>query len=441
LAVNFIDKKGFRKYFYNTGWLFIEQFLRLLVNFYITILLARQLGPSEYGLFSYIVSVYSIFAVIATLGLDNVLVRELLHDKSRYEIYLGTSFWLKFVGAIFTLCVLSVYICLYPSSFVVNICIYILSIGLFFNTYEVINYFFKSKVEAKYVSLSRIIQLSVSSVLKIIFLLSNAEIIWLVVIVVIDNITYATVLYFVYIKKKYKKFYRYFDLDIAKGLLKSSWPMVITAVAISVFMRIDLVMIGNIMSKQDVGVYSVAVNIYNAWVMIPVTITLSLLPAIINSKKNSEVLYYSRLEKLFRLIVWLSIFVAGICFVFADYAVILLFGGEYAKSADVLKITMLSGVFAAMGSGMARYLVVENWEKKIAFRNIIAAVLNIAFNMYMIPKYGVMGASYATLICLFIANYGLDFIDSDLRRILIIKNNSLNPLRLIKDIRSVLRGI
>jgi O-antigen/teichoic acid export membrane protein len=86
---------------------------------------------------------------------------------------------------------------------------------------------------------------------------------------------------------------------------------------------------------------------------------------------------------------------------------------------------MWTAVFASIGSVSARYFNVERMERKIAFRTMLAALINIGLNFLLIPKYGIEGAAMATLACTFFANYLMDWFDKDLRTLLKIKHRAL----------------
>jgi O-antigen/teichoic acid export membrane protein len=85
------------RYFANTSWLFGEKILRMIVGLFVGIWVARYLGPEQFGLLSYAQSFVGLFTAIATLGLDGIVVRELVKDPSRRDELIGTAFWLKFI--------------------------------------------------------------------------------------------------------------------------------------------------------------------------------------------------------------------------------------------------------------------------------------------------------------------------------------------------------
>lgn len=80
-----IIHRGFRRYFANTSWLFAEKILRMVVGLFVGVWVARYLGPERFGLLSYAQSFVGLFSAFATLGLDEIVVRELVKDESKRD--------------------------------------------------------------------------------------------------------------------------------------------------------------------------------------------------------------------------------------------------------------------------------------------------------------------------------------------------------------------
>ncbi len=185
---------------------------------------------------------------------------------------------------------------------------------------------------------------------------------------------------------------------VARGLLVSSWPLMLSGLAIMIYMRIDQIMIGEILGDKEVGLFSAAVRISEIWYFIPTAIVSSVVPIIIQSKKKSERLYYARLQTLLTTLVWLGICVAAVITLVRGPAISFLFGAIYAESADVLAIHIWGGVFVALGVGSGIWFTVENLQKYSFYRALIGGLVNVVLNITLIPKYGINGAAMATVV-------------------------------------------
>ena len=277
--------QGFRRYFANTSWMFAEQILRLISGLLVGIWVARYLGPEQFGVFSYAIAFAAIFGGIAKLGLDSIVVRDLVRDPSQRDLYLGTAFWMKVGGALLTLVAIALSVQFVSNDRTTNLYIFIIASGTIFQSFEVIDFYFQSKVLSKFVSLCKMTQLLLSSLLKIYFVLTGADLIWFVVVSLVDQAMLAVTLYIAYRYQKLGGFYRHFELIKAKELLKDSWPIVVSGFVLMIQARIDQVMLKEMVGNTELGYYSSAMRLIEVFGFIPMIITSSLFPAIVNAKK------------------------------------------------------------------------------------------------------------------------------------------------------------
>ena len=169
--LQYINLKGFFKYFKNTSWLMAEKILRMTVGLFVGVWVARYLGPEQFGVFAFAQSLVGIFSIIATLGLDSIVVRELVKDKSKRDELVATAFWLKLIGAIAVLTFIFIAIGFLSVEQDVNLMIFIIASATIFHSFHVIDFYFQSKVLSKYVVFTNIISLFISSIIKIILIL------------------------------------------------------------------------------------------------------------------------------------------------------------------------------------------------------------------------------------------------------------------------------
>ena len=421
---------GFRKYFANTSWLLGERALRIAVSLFVGIYVARYLGPERFGLLSYALSFVGIFVALATLGLDEVVVRELIKTPEQREKILGTSFLLKLVGTLLMWAAILVAIPLTENDLQTNILIIIIAFGTVFQAFNVIDLNFQAKVKSKYVVHAQFVQLIISSIVKIILVVNEAPLIWFASVYSLDVIVLAMGLVFAYLYNGDNIFSWKWSFETSKYLLHDSWPLILAGVVISVYMKIDQVMIKEMLGAKEVGLYAAAVKLSEAWYFIPMAIASSLFPAIINAKVYQKEVYYQRLQKLYDLMVWIAIAIALPTTFLSTLVVEFLYGKEYLGSSSVLIIHIWTAVFVFLGVASSKYLLAENFIKKTFYRTFIGALLNIIMNYYLIRIIGIEGAAISTLVSHFFAAYLYDFFDKDLRNMFIYKTKSLLFYRL-----------
>ena len=396
------------KYFYNTSWMFTEQMLRMVAGVIVGIWVARYLGPEQFGIFSYALAFAAIFSGIAKLGLDSIVVRDLVNEPDKRDIYLGTAFWLKLIGAFITLGIVAFSTRFTSNDSTTNLYIFIIASGTIFQSFEVIDFYFQSKVLSKYVSLCKITQLILSSALKLYFILTEADLFWFVIITLIDQIILAVALCFAYKYQLLGSFYHKFNLTVAKTLLKYSWPLILSGIILMVQSRIDQVMLKDVIGNTELGYYSSAMRLIEVFSFIPMILTNSFFPAIVNAKKISINLYKSRLFNFYRLMMLLFLFISIPVFFFGEQIIIFLYKNAYAPAGQLFSLMAIRLFFTNYGIVRGAYLMTENLMMYSMITMAIGAVVNILLNYLWIPDYHSIGAIWASLVSFFITTFLID---------------------------------
>jgi len=416
--------QGFMRYFKNTSWLFFEKILRMTVGLFVGIWVARYLGPEQFGLFSYAQSFVCLFATVATLGLNGIVVRELVKDSSRQGEIIGTVFILKLVGAFAVLLFLAIAVGFVGNDRYTNMLIFIVGSATIFQSFNVIDFYFQSKVLCKYVVYANIISLCASSVVKIVLILNEAPLIAFAWVVLFDSFVLACGFVFFYAKNNLliKIQNLRFNKKTALSLLKDSWPLIIAGLALSTQSYIDQVMLKELIGLKDVAYYSIAFKLFAVFGFVPVIIYQTFLPAIVNFKIVSVNLYNFRMLNLYRLMFFLFVFISVPIFFLGEHSVVLLYGEPYAVAGYLFSIFGFRLLFAFMGVGRSSYLLNENMQKHSLYTLLVASILNVVLNYIFIPIYGVYGAILTTYISFTVNIFILD---------LFIKNTRKNVLMML----------
>ena len=424
---------GFKKYFLNTGWLLFNNIFGMVISLFVGVYVARYLGPNNYGLFNYAGSFVGLFSAIAALGLDNIVARELIKDEKKRDELLGTTFFLKIIGSILVLIIIVIAVRFTNNDSFTNLLIFIIAIGTIFQSFDVIQFYFQSRVLSKYTVYAQIFATILCSVIKLLLIHLNMGLIYFAMVTLLQSIILASGFVAMYIKQKLNLFSWRPKLDLAKKILSDSWPLIFSGIAISIYMKTDQVMIKNILDAKAVGNYAVAVKLSEVWYFIPMAITNSLFPAIINAKKISEKLYYERLQKLYDLMTWLAIGIALPIMFFSNDIINLLFGIQYQEAVGVLRIYIWAGVSTFLGVASFQYLLVENYIKISFLITLFGAIFNVILNIILIPRYGINGAAIATVISYFISTFSIMLVPKTyINSVLMLK--SFSPIGCIKRV-------
>jgi len=388
------------KYFKNTSWLFGEKILRMVVGLFVGIWVARYLGPEQFGLFSYAQSFVGLFTAVATLGLDGIVVRELVKDETRRDELIGTAFWLKLIGAIVVLFILGIAVNFTSNDHATNSIIFIIASATVFQAFNVVDFYFQAKVMSKYVVFANVISLLLSSMVKIILIINEAPLIAFAWAIIFDSAVLAIgYIYFFFKKLTFKIQNLTFNKVTVVVLLKDSWPLMLGSFSFVVFSNIDNIMIKEIMGDFYVGIYDSAYRLVTLCYFLPGLVLSSLMPSLVNSYNNSE-LFMDRLLSISTLLVWIAIAIFLIYNIFDEEIVQISYGEQYTNAITLLSSLATVNLLIFFNSVWNYWMTVENKTKRTFLFHLCTALLNIILNYFFIHKYGVIGAVYALLVSL-----------------------------------------
>ncbi|XKH59410.1 flippase [Halomonas sediminis] len=410
-------------YMANSGWMLAEQLLRLISGVLVGVYIARYLGPEQFGILSYVIAVVAFLVVVARLGMDAILVRELAQDLHAGR-KLGTAMALMLGAA--ALCYSLLLLVLYVSNEPLAIKHYLAlaSLSVFLVMFYAFDFLFQARVEAKRGAMAKSAALSIMVVVKLLFIWQETTLVWFVAAYLMEHVLVAVCLLGMY---KYAQPIDKLSISKAdiKPLLGSAWPMVLAGLSSLIYMRIDQLMLRHMLGMEEVGIYAAAARIYEAWILIPFVLSTSLLPFLVAVKKASYPVFIKRMQWLFSGMVAMTSFAALIAYWLSEPIILFAFGPSYQASASILPLLMASAIFTSVHSLTVRYMTVEHLERKVAKRTFAAALLNIVANAILIPALGVQGAAWSTLLTMFFIAYVMDYLEADLKPLARIKRNAL----------------
>jgi len=402
-----LNHDGFKRYFANTGWMFFGRFFMLGISFFVGIYIARYLGPSNYGLVSYVISFVGLFGFLASFGIDTIAGREIIKNHDKKDEIIGTSFFIKIMGgllAVITVFIVSLFIT--KDLFTLGL-IWIFSFSFIFQAFNIIEIYFQSQVLSKKIVTAQILSNIITAVLKILCIILGKGIFWLTLIYVFETVIYSAFLIFSFSKLGYRIKKWRFNLKLAKTLLVDSWPLMLASVAVGISMKIDQVMVKNMLGNEQAGVYAVAVKVSEIWYFIPMLICSSVSPAIIKAFATSKEIFENRMRKLYFLMFWLSFGIAFFGTVLAYPIIKILFGEPYIGAVPVFQIYIWAGIAVFLGVATGQYLLASNLTKISFYNTILGAIVNVVLNIILIPKIGMIGAAIVTLISYTISAFGI----------------------------------
>lgn len=418
----------------NVSWILIQNIYTMVLGIICTGLVARHFGTEGYGIVNFCLSYVSLFSFIAIFGTNHIILKDLTEKKYDNGTVLGTNLYIRIILSIVAL-LISQTVSLFIYDKNINIAILLFNVNTIICSSDIISYYAQSKIKNKYVSISKIVSTSVFSALKIVVILCNFSITVYIALYIVETIIYTIMLYWSYKKIKDENIKWIIDKEYLKQLLNRSKFYALSSLMVTIYMKIDQVMIGTIMSSNsDVGIYSAAVRIAEIWTFVPVSVITSFKPIVIKSKEENSKTYYPNLQKLYSIVSLVCfIFSVGIV-IFGKLGIKILYGNDFIGAYIPLIILAFGTWIGVLGNIHYLWMTCEGKEKYSLFYSFCGCFSNIILNIILIPRFGIIGAAIATIISQFFSNIIAFLFIKNARVLSIMLIKSLNPLNGIKCI-------
>jgi len=422
----------------NAAWIIVCRVIQSLLSLVIGMLTARYLGPAKYGLINYAASLTAFFLPFMQLGLNSILVQEIINKPDEEGKTLGTSIVMCLCSSV--LCILGIL----AFSLIVNtnerdtviICVLYSSI-LIFQAVEMIRYWFQAKLLSKYISIVMLVAYLIVSVYRIFLLVTGKSVYWFAFVNAFDSILIAISLLFIYKRLGGQKLV--FSFSSAKNMLSRSHYFIISSLMITVFAQTDKIMLKLFLGEESTGYYSAAVTCASYLGFVFTAILDSARPSVLESKKSDHKLFENKMIQLYSIVVFLSLLQCILMSVFSNEIISVLYGSEYKSASGVLKLVVWYLTFSYVGGVRSIWILAENQQKYLWIINLSGAIGNVVLNSVLIPLWGMYGAALASILTQMFINVIMGFIIPSIRRSNWLMFKSLNPkvlfglLKTLKD--------
>jgi len=389
---------GLRRIMGNMGWLMFDRIVRMGMGLFVGVWVARYLGPVEFGSLNFALAFVALFATVTTLGLEGIVIREVLRDGEATQEILGTALALRSAAGLLAVGLSIVAVRLIQSQDrEALLLVSILSLTLVFQAFDTIDIFFQSQLQSRVTVWAKNSAFLIFAVVRVWLIHIKAPVWGFAAASSAEIALGAAGLIVGYHLSGGRIFAWRSRGKRALQLLKQSWPLLFSGMAIMIYVRLDTVMLKIMQGDLAVGLYSAATRVSEVWYFIPTAIVSSVSPSILRTKDDPK-LFYGRLAKLFSLMT-LTACVIGSLVALASHAIIrILYSNSYGAAAPVLAVHIWASVFVFLGVAQTPWDLSKNLLTLSLYRTLAGAVINAAMNLYLIPRYSAMGAAIATVV-------------------------------------------
>lgn len=410
--------------------------VQAVLNLVVTMISARCLGPAGYGIINYAASLVAFAVPIMQLGINSIIVMELVNNPEKEGEILGTSMLLCFLSSFLSIAGVVVFTLIANRNEVetIKIC-FVYSLLLIFQSLEIIQYWFQAKLLSKYTSIFMLIAYVVVSVYKIVLLLTQQSIYWFAISQALDFLIIDVCLIVTY--KIKGKDHLSVSFKRAKLLLSKGHYYIVSSLMVTIFAQTDRVMIKLMVGDDATGYYSAAVTCAGMLSFVFSAIIDSYRPIIFENKRDSYETYEKNVLTLYSIIIYLSLLFSLAVTIFSKLIVLILYGDQYQPTITALRIVVWYTTFSYLGSVRNVWILAEGQQKYLWIINLVGALLNVGLNLLLIPVIGINGAAVASLITQIFTNVILGYIIKPIRKNNRLMIKSLNPKILFRMMRGI----
>jgi O-antigen/teichoic acid export membrane protein len=405
LRGHFSGRGGLQAVIQNSGWLLFDRFVRVLVGMFVNVWVARYLGVAQYGQLAYILAYLTFFQVVATLGMDAIVVREIAIKKNAAAEILGTAAFLRVLSG-FLLWGLAILVMVAWDGWRSDTVWLVALAGgaLVFQAAETVDLWFQSQSKSRLTVLAKLTAYVLSAILKVAAIFLEAPVWVFVALFAVEMAVSCVGLIVIYHKAPCEERWRK-SFMWGRTLLRESWPFMLSGLSVTVYMRIDQIMIRDIIGEAALGVYAVVLTLSNIWHVIPMTLNISLAPYVARKRSENQLQYRQAMIWIFRSFFYSALACAVITRMTSGWLVSSLYGSQYLAAIQILDIHVFSNLFIFLGVAHSLWLINERRFLVRLIGTLAAAGVSVLTNYWLLPLWGLLGACVATISSQMIAGF------------------------------------
>ena len=386
-----------KKILSNSVWVIIQHIYSMLTSLTVVALIARHLGPSDYGLINYCASLISMFTTLSGLGLDNLIVSEIIRRPEKEGGYLGSAIVMRLAASFIAYpVILALIAVMNPGNRTLFAVAALQGLGMIFQTYEALVYWFRIKLKMKYISIALVCAITVNTIFRIILLVNKATVEWFALSISVQALAAGLIISAFFIKKSEVRLKASFA--DSKDLLKISYNCIISSMAIIIYMEVDKIILEKMTDSANVGIYSAAALLATCWQFIPITLIDSSRPVVLEKRKTSYEAYLDQFKLLMAGVNLMAFVFSFLMSCLGQIFIFFMYGSDYSRAFIPLIILSWSAFVGISGYTRTIWITGEGFYKYEKSYAVTAMFINIFLDIVLIRQFGIIGAAVATLV-------------------------------------------
>lgn len=361
------------------------------------ILAGRYLGEVDYGIFSFGLSFVFIFEIFTDFGLREMTIRDIARDRTLGNTYLGNILTWKLLLSCITFVLILIVINIMNVQDEARTVVYILGGSIILRSFKTTGRMFfqayeRFDLDALTLFYERVLLLLIGGMVLVTGRGLIAFVIVFVVVRFLDLLLTSSILHF-----KLVRIIPRFDIRLIRRIQLEALPVGIFLLALNLYSYIDTIMLSAFRSYGEVGWYNAAYKLYEGTAIFPAILCAVVAPRLsryfIKDRDSHRDLTLRSIKYMF--IIALPIVVFGM--IMAGHFIQLLFGPEYLPSVRAFQVLLIGIIFVFQSWLFNTLMISINRQKSLLHAILIGLGINVVLNLILIPQYGILGASIATV--------------------------------------------
>ncbi len=382
----------------NSAYLFAARSINAVSIFALILIISRRLGPDIFGGYAFLNAVIMTGIVVANFGLDTLMVREVSRDTSQGNRFLSTVLGLKIISSLIVISIVIGFLSLFLHNDAIIRLLSAFSIVIFLNSLSQTFWYYGDAFKKFQFHAALWASSNVIKVPLVWFFISFRNDLTVVIYALVISEVVSLIASGWWVGSRFRLVPENLSLQSMTDMLKKAWPLAIVFSLSAIYFRIDLMMLEVLKGEKAVGIYSVAYKLIELLSIIPGTVTVAALPGLASDYSTNIEAFRASFHKTLTVLGVGGGAVGLILYLFSRQIVLLLYGPAFSDAT--LSLSILSGaVFFLFVNGYLAYVTIAtNNDRPVALILVASTILNIMFNVYLIPRYSHVGAAVSTLL-------------------------------------------
>ncbi len=393
------QEKFLTSIFNGSAWYLIEKLTRLVGAFLLGAWLARYLGPANYGALAYVLALVALLSFLGSFGVESLVVRDLVSDNPEQRRIISTYFFIRMGGSLLVPIFAIGYLALTNAD--ARLLIILASIcsgSVIFGAFDVADCWLQAKRLAKATSSIRLAGFLIGALVKCLLILAGANVVYFAVAMLVEAVVVAALYFRLLSHHELAPSFAHWNSDELKRIFADGRMMALSGLMVVVYSKLDVLVVGTLLSKEVLASYAIASSMCSAWNMVGISLVQSWAPRISSAANKNEEHYISELRAMLLMVLGVSVIGSSILSFLSGYIFNLLLGDSYASGAPVFSLLVWSSVFVFSGVATSQIIVNEKIYWVSLFRTFIGMIVSIAAIIPAVKILGVIGVAGVVVV-------------------------------------------